>query len=138
MINVSYFEFCVLRLAAAFEFRTQPSLFGGSANGSGGNTSPSHRTSIREQDEQLQALKKDNFNLKLRIYFLEDTASKMPNEGKEALLKQIVDLKVSFVYSTILILFSVFILFHYILLLNVNIVKIFVNILFAYLVFILK
>lgn len=64
--------------------------------GSGGNTSPSHRTSLRDQDEQLQALKKENFNLKLRIYFLEDTASKMPNEGKEALCKQIVDLKVKY------------------------------------------
>lgn len=79
---------------ASFDCRP-PSLFGSSATGSGGNTSPNHRTSLRDQEEQLQALKKDNFNLKLRIYFLEDTASKMPNEGKEALCKQIVDLKVS-------------------------------------------
>lgn len=63
---------------------------------SNGNTSPGQGRSLREHDEQLNSLRKENFNLKLRIYFLEE---KIPNgtisEGSEALFKQNVDLKVN-------------------------------------------
>ncbi|KAL5287977.1 CDK5RAP2 family protein [Megaselia abdita] len=54
--------------------------------------------SVREQDEKMAALRKENFNLKLRIYFLEE---KMPNfnqinspEGQEDLMKQHINSKI--------------------------------------------
>lgn len=51
---------------------------------SAGNAMPSHATgalsptqgrSLREYDEKFQALRKENFNLKLRVYFLEEKSS---------------------------------------------------------------
>lgn len=48
---------------------------------------------LKEFDEQLTSLKKENFNLKLRIYFMEQKNPNAP-EGVDALHKQIVDLKV--------------------------------------------
>lgn len=63
---------------------------------SGGSTSPGQGRSIREHDEQLNALRKENFNLKLRIYFMEEkTSSNNMPESSEALFKENVDLKVS-------------------------------------------
>lgn len=63
---------------------------------SGGNTSPGQGRSLREHDEQLNTLRKENFNLKLRIYFLEEkNPSGALSEGSEALYKQNVDLKVN-------------------------------------------
>ena len=47
----------------------------GSAGGGGG--SAGGRT-MREYDEGLRDLKKENFNLKLRIYFLEERLGKVP------------------------------------------------------------
>lgn len=97
---------------------------GGSGRGvggllSGGQTSPGHRQSLRDYEEQLNGLKRENFNLKLRIYFLETNATpgsaggaggvggaggngagggagESPDVAKEALYKQNVDLKVGF------------------------------------------
>lgn len=84
---------------------------------SGGNTSPGHRQSLRDYDEQLNTLRRENFNLKLRIYFLESNGtpgvvggaagsgggggsgpgqSGAGDAAKEALYKQNVDLKVCF------------------------------------------
>lgn len=62
----------------------------------GGSTSPGQGRSIREHDEQLNALRKENFNLKLRIYFMEEknSASNLP-DSSESLFKENVDLKVS-------------------------------------------
>lgn len=61
----------------------------------GGSTSPGQGRSIREHDEQLNALRKENFNLKLRIYFMEEkNASANVPESSEAYLKENVDLKV--------------------------------------------
>ncbi|XP_055614032.1 centrosomin isoform X2 [Uranotaenia lowii] len=37
-----------------------------------GQTSPAQGRSLREYEEQMSALRKENFNLKLRIYFLEE------------------------------------------------------------------
>ena len=55
---------------------------GGSASlcgsaGGGGSGSAGGRT-MREDDEGLRDLKKENFNLKLRIYFLEERLGKVP------------------------------------------------------------
>ncbi|XP_037024363.1 centrosomin isoform X1 [Bradysia coprophila] len=62
---------------------------------SGGSTSPGQGRSIREHDEQLNALRKENFNLKLRIYFMEEkTSSSNLPESSESLFKENVDLKV--------------------------------------------
>ena len=52
--------------------------FCGSASGGGG--SAGGRT-MREYDEGLRDLKKENFNLKLRIYFLEERLGKVPGGG---------------------------------------------------------
>lgn len=61
----------------------------------GGNTSPGQGRSIREHDEQLNALRKENFNLKLRIYFMEEkNASTNLPDSSESLFKENVDLKV--------------------------------------------
>lgn len=62
---------------------------------SGGSTSPGQGRSIREHDEQLNALRKENFNLKLRIYFMEEkTSSANLPDSSESLFKENVDLKV--------------------------------------------
>lgn len=59
-------------------------------------TPPGHRASMREYEEQLSALKKENFNLKLRIFFLEEKTPSLTasGDGGESLFKQNVDLKV--------------------------------------------
>ncbi|XP_038116317.1 centrosomin isoform X3 [Culex quinquefasciatus] len=73
-----------------------------------GQTSPAQGRSLREYEEQMSALRKENFNLKLRIYFLEENAgltaghatSPTTADGNtsggtpESLIKQNIDLKV--------------------------------------------
>lgn len=46
---------------------------------------------LREQDDQLQLLRKENFHLKLRIYFLQQTQnqSACKGDGKEGLFENI-------------------------------------------------
>lgn len=53
--------------------------------------------SLREFEEQMAALRKENFNLKLRIYFLEEkpTSSSAVENSSESMNKQNIDLKVS-------------------------------------------
>lgn len=48
---------------------------------------------VKEYEEQMQELKKENFNLKLKIYMLEARNPNMP-EGADALYKENIDLKV--------------------------------------------
>lgn len=64
-------------------------------NNGNGALSPTQGRSLREYDEKLQALRKENFNLKLRVYFLEE---KSPNNGSNKNgsmdAKQNIDLKV--------------------------------------------
>ena len=71
----------------------------GSAGGGGG--SAGGRT-MREYDEGLRDLKKENFNLKLRIYFLEERLGKVPGGGGDRFAAEapkdgnnVMDLKVS-------------------------------------------
>ncbi|XP_062698887.1 centrosomin-like isoform X4 [Aedes albopictus] len=45
-----------------------------SMNALAGQSSPGQGRSLREYEEQMSALRKENFNLKLRIYFLEENA----------------------------------------------------------------
>ncbi|CAO1301634.1 unnamed protein product [Diamesa tonsa] len=51
--------------------------------------------SLREYEDQMTVLRKDNFNLKLRIYFLEEKpAANTTGEGNDNFYKQNIDLKV--------------------------------------------
>lgn len=51
--------------------------------------------SVKEFEEQLTTLRKENFNLKLRIYFLEERMGTNFNLDKENAVKQNIELLVS-------------------------------------------
>uniref|UniRef100_A0A1A9WV11 Centrosomin N-terminal motif 1 domain-containing protein n=1 Tax=Glossina brevipalpis TaxID=37001 RepID=A0A1A9WV11_9MUSC len=64
-----------------------------------GNTSPAVQgRSVREFEEQMANLRKENFNLKLRLYFIEESIPGYQQvntpEGQETLMKQLIDAKV--------------------------------------------
>lgn len=63
-----------------------------------GATSPAQGRSVREFEEQMASLRKENFNLKLRIYFIEESIpgynQSNNSEGQETLMKQLIDTKV--------------------------------------------
>lgn len=56
---------------------------------------PLRGRSVKEYEEQLAHLKKENFDLKLRIYFLEERAGFNFNLDKENVVKKNVELSVS-------------------------------------------
>lgn len=64
--------------------------------GYGDSSSPGQGRSLREYEEKMTALRKENFNLKLKIYFLEEKNPSIAGaaDGSESLFKQNVDLKV--------------------------------------------
>lgn len=51
--------------------------------------------SVKEFEEQLTNLRKENFNLKLRIYFLEERMGTNFNLDKESAVKKNIELMVS-------------------------------------------
>lgn len=53
--------------------------------------------SVKEVEEQLSSLKKENFNLKLRIYFLEERMGPNYKLDKESAVKKNIELRVSFI-----------------------------------------
>lgn len=57
-------------------------------------SSPAQGRSLREFEEQMAALRKENFNLKLRIYFLEEKPSSSTVESSDTIHKLNIDLKV--------------------------------------------
>ena len=57
------------------------SLCGSAGGVGGGSGSAGGGRTMREYDEGLRDLKKENFNLKLRIYFLEERLGKVPGGG---------------------------------------------------------
>nr|CAD7414365.1 unnamed protein product [Timema cristinae] len=60
-----------------------------------GQSAPVRGRTMKEYEEQLAQLKKENFNLKLRIYFLEERTSRMGEcPDKEVLLNTNIELKV--------------------------------------------
>ncbi|XP_065366564.1 centrosomin isoform X4 [Calliphora vicina] len=63
-----------------------------------GSTSPAAQgRSVREFEEQMATLRKENFNLKLRLYFIEESIPgyKQANSSSEdTLMKQLIDTKV--------------------------------------------
>ncbi|XP_055386817.1 centrosomin [Condylostylus longicornis] len=78
-----------------FSFGSRSPFF---TNQNNGSTSPSQGRSVREFEEQMATLRKENFNLKLRIYFLEEKIPGLSQmntpEGQESLMKQYIDNKV--------------------------------------------
>lgn len=63
-----------------------------------GTTSPAQGRSVREFEDQMASLRKENFNLKLRLYFIEESIpgynQSNNTEGQETLMKQLIDSKV--------------------------------------------
>jgi hypothetical protein len=55
---------------------------------------------MKEYEEQLSQLRKENFNLKLRIYFLEERMGRMNGpDDKEDAVKKNIELKVKCWFS---------------------------------------
>lgn len=79
----------------------------------GSNVAHSEGQSLREFDEKLQSLQKENFNLKLRIFFLEERKETLSQNGgvnsshatvkgnDEDVSKYNIDLKVHFCHTAI-------------------------------------
>ncbi|XP_067628089.1 centrosomin-like isoform X2 [Eurosta solidaginis] len=68
-----------------------------SLQGHGTTSPPVQGRSVREFEEQMASLRKENFNLKLRLYFLEESVPgyhQSNQENQESLMKQLIDTKV--------------------------------------------
>ena len=59
-----------------------------------GKLSPSRGRTMKEYDAELSVLKKENFNLKLRIYFLEERIGQKFQGDTEDLHRNNIELKV--------------------------------------------
>ncbi|XP_032905294.1 myomegalin-like isoform X3 [Amblyraja radiata] len=59
-----------------------------------GKLSPIHARTMKEYETQITDLKKENFNLKLRIYFLEERMQQKFDNGSEDIFKMNIELKV--------------------------------------------
>jgi hypothetical protein len=65
-----------------------------------GKTSPIRGRTMKEYEDQLSQLKKENFNLKLRIYFLEERMGHMSSaDDKDDPVKKNIELKVKCSFS---------------------------------------
>ena len=51
---------------------------------------------VKHYDESLKSIKKENFNLKLKIFFLEERLSKGNKNTEVSLINENADLKVTF------------------------------------------
>jgi hypothetical protein len=66
-----------------------------------GKTSPIRGHTMKEYEDQMSQLKKENFNLKLRIYFLEERMGHMSSaDDKEDPIKKNIELKVTCSFSS--------------------------------------
>lgn len=82
----------MLLLSVVLTFCALPVSFG---VWSPGKTSPLRGRNMKEYEEHLEHLKKENFALKLRIYFLEERVGhKNGKEDKEELNRANIELKV--------------------------------------------
>ncbi|XP_062409721.1 CDK5 regulatory subunit-associated protein 2 isoform X2 [Sardina pilchardus] len=59
-----------------------------------GKMSPSKALTMKDYENQITALKKENFNLKLRIYFLEERMQQKCDDSTEDIYKTNIELKV--------------------------------------------
>ncbi|KAH8919163.1 hypothetical protein BT69DRAFT_513390 [Atractiella rhizophila] len=55
-----------------------------------------HKMTLREQENVIDSVKKENFNLKLKIFFLEDRLAKLAPDQIDAALKENIELKIEF------------------------------------------
>lgn len=55
---------------------------------------------VKEMEQRLSRLSKENFNLKLRLYFLEERNPNVP-QGAESLYKENLDLKVRICFTDV-------------------------------------
>lgn len=55
---------------------------------------------VKEMEQRLSRLSKENFNLKLRLYFLEERNPNVP-QGAESLYKENLDLKVRICFTNV-------------------------------------
>ncbi|KAH6904341.1 hypothetical protein BKA70DRAFT_530754 [Coprinopsis sp. MPI-PUGE-AT-0042] len=62
-------------------------------NGISSNSKLSKLT-LRDQEKHIDNLKKENFNIKLRVHFLEDQLAKLAPDQMEAIVKQNINLKI--------------------------------------------
>lgn len=60
--------------------------------------------SLREFEDQMTTLRKENFNLKLRIYFLEEkpASNSGASESSDSIYKQNIDLKVGHCHGSLI------------------------------------
>lgn len=87
-IKIWFRRYSVLGANARSPGKTSPAGMIGSREGTGiGRT-------MKEYEDQLEALKKENFNLKLRIYFLEERMG--ITSADENAIKKNIELKVSY------------------------------------------
>lgn len=66
------------------------------SSGSAETTTTGGGFCVKDFENRLSRLTKENFNLKLRLYFLEEKNPNIP-QGAEALYKENIDLKVKFI-----------------------------------------
>ncbi|KAA1074800.1 hypothetical protein PGT21_020881 [Puccinia graminis f. sp. tritici] len=59
-------------------------------------TGGANHLTLREQEKVIDEVKKENFNLKLKIYFLEDRLAKLAPDQVDLALKENVEIKVEF------------------------------------------
>jgi centrosomin len=105
---VNYFEFLKYRILNNIHFveganaklpgKMSPTTVMGSGQGIAGPG----RT-MKECEDQLSVLKKENFNLKLRIYFLEERMG--VTSADEDAIKKNIELKVCFLYNILIYLY---------------------------------
>ncbi|KAG1801892.1 microtubule associated-domain-containing protein, partial [Suillus subaureus] len=50
--------------------------------------------SLRDQEKHIDSLKKENFNIKLRVHFLEERLAQLAPDQIDAALKQNINLKI--------------------------------------------
>jgi len=67
----------------------------GGDGGSNGNSGVGYGRSMKEYEDQLSSLKKENFNLKLRIFFLEERMGVSSADKTDSAVKNNVELQVS-------------------------------------------
>ena len=53
---------------------------------------------VKHYDESIRCIKKENFNLKLKVFFLEERLSKGVNNSEVALINENAELKVIIIF----------------------------------------
>ena len=76
-----------------------------------GRSNTSTGRCVRELEEQLEELRKENFNLKLKIYFLEERFGRLYGVGEKSdLAKNNIELQVCFLCISVIYVLSDFLI----------------------------